>query len=134
MTDSRSSDLTNQPPAYRRSKHGPVCSWFSVWAIVGAAAAAGLVSLGPIALGPAAIAGVTMTASRVARQSTLGLFAGAGLLCLFVAYVQRHGPGTTCWHAATASGCDQHLNPLPWLIVGLILLVGALLAQTRHTA
>ena len=75
-----------------------------------------------------------MTASRVARQSTLGLLAGAGLLCLFVSYMQREGPGTTCWHAATASGCDQHLNPLPWLIVGLILLVGALLAQTRHTS
>jgi hypothetical protein len=36
-----------------------------------------------------------MTASRAARQSALGLLAGAGLVCLFVAYVQREGPGTT---------------------------------------
>ena len=93
MTDSRSSDLTNQPPGYLRRNHAPVCLWFWAWAMVGAAGAVGLASRGPIALGPAAIAGVAMTASRVARQSTLGLLAGAGLLCLFVAYVQREGPG-----------------------------------------
>jgi hypothetical protein len=48
-----------------------------------------------------------------------------------VAYVQRDGPGTTCWRTATSSGCDQHLNPIPWLVVGLVL-VAAVLAQTRH--
>jgi hypothetical protein len=107
--------------------------WFWAWATVGAAGAIGLVSLGPIALGPAMIAGAALARSRGARQSALGLFAGAGLLCLFVAYLQRQGPGTTCWHTATGGGCDQHLNPLPWLIVGLMLLVGALVGQSRHS-
>src|SRR5205807_6389321 len=101
MTDSRSSAPTNQPAGHRESRHWALCVWFWAWAIVGAAGALGFVSLGPIALGPAMIAGVMMSASRVARQSALGLFAGAGLLCLFVAYVQRQGPGTTCWHTAT---------------------------------
>ncbi len=32
----------------------------------------------------------------------------------FVAWVQRAGPGTTCWQTATASGCDQHLNLWVW--------------------
>ena len=57
---------------------------------------------------------------------------GAGFQPLFVAYVQREGPGTTCWHTATASGCDQHLNPIPWLVVGLALVIGAVLAQQRN--
>lgn len=73
-----------------------------------------------------------MSRSRTGLQSAFGLLAGAGLLSIFVAYVQRDGPGTTCWHTATASGCDQHLNPIPWLVVGLLLVLGAVLAQTRH--
>ena len=61
------------------------------------------------------------------------LLAGAGLVSLFIAYVQRQGPGATCWHTATAAGCDQHLNPIPWLVVGLLLLIGAIIAQNRHS-
>ena len=73
-----------------------------------------------------------MARSQTGSRSAFGLFAGAGLLSLFVAYVQRAGPGTTCWHTATASGCDQHLNPIPWLVVGIALVVGAVIAQTRQ--
>jgi hypothetical protein len=76
--------------------------------------------------------GLVMSRSRTAARSAPGLFAGAGLLSLFVAYVQRDGPGTTCWHTATASGCDQHLNPIPWLVVGIVLVLGAVIAQTRR--
>ena len=100
--------------------------------MVGACGALGLISLGPIALGPALLGGVAMSRSRTGSQSAFGLFAGAGLLSLFVAYVQRDGPGTTCWRTATATGCDQHLNPVPWLIAGIVLVVGAVIAQTRQ--
>jgi hypothetical protein len=88
-----------------------------------------MVSFGPIALGPALIASGALSISHAARRSTFGLLAGAGLVFLFVAYVQRQGPGTTCWHTATAAGCDQHLNPIPWLLIGLLLLVAAILSQ-----
>ena len=50
-----------------------------------------------------------------------GLLSGAGVLLLYVAWAQRAGPGTTCWHTQTASGCDQNLNPLPWLLAGIVL-------------
>jgi hypothetical protein len=53
---------------------------------------------------------------------------------LLIAYIQRQGPGTTCWHTATAGGCAQHLDPVPWLLSGLILLSGAILLQTRRGA
>jgi hypothetical protein len=107
------------------------CLCFWSWATVGALAAIGLVSLGPIALGPALIAGVALSASATGRRSRFGLVAGAGLVFLYVAYVQRQGPGTTCWHTATATGCNQHLNPIPWLLTGLVLLVAAIVLQTR---
>jgi len=108
------------------------CGWFWAWAAVGAAGAAGLVSLGPIALVPATIAAAAMARSPSSLRSLFGLLAGAGLPCLFVAYVQRDGPGTTCWHTATASGCDQHLDPIPWLVAGGLLVAAAVFGQTHH--
>jgi len=115
-----------------RRRHAIGCFWFWAWAGVGAVGALGMISLGPIALGPALVAGAAVSTSRTARRSRFGLLAGAGLLSLFVAYVQREGPGTTCWHTATAAGCDQHLNPIPWLLIGVLLLVGAIVLQSRR--
>lgn len=108
------------------------CGWFWGWAAVGAAAALGLVSLGPIAFFPAVMAGAAMARGRDSRQPLFGLLAGAGLLSLVVAYVQRDGPGTTCWHTAMATGCDQHLNPIPWLIAGVLLTLVAFIGQARR--
>lgn len=133
MTHARGSAPPNPLAAWREPGHRVRCMWFWAWAVVGGAGAVGLVSLGPLALGPAVIAAMAMARSQTARRSAAGVSAGAGLLCLFVAYVQRQGPGTTCWHTATAGGCDQHLNPLPWLILGVVLFVGGLLAQGRHS-
>lgn len=107
------------------------CAWFWAWALVGGAGALGLVSLGPMALAPALIAGVAISQSRIGSRSAFGLLVGAGFISLFVAYVQREGPGTTCWHAASASGCDQHLNPVPWLVIGIVLVVGGVIGQAR---
>lgn len=127
-------DVYSDIPEPGRHPHLVRCGWFWAWAAVGAIGAVGLLSLGPIALAPAMVAGVAMTRSRHGSRSAFGLLAGAGLLLLYVAYVQRDGPGTTCWHTAAARGCDQHLNPIPWLVVGIVLLVGAVVAQTRHAA
>jgi hypothetical protein len=119
-------------PIASGARHVARCAWFWAWVVVGAAGALGLVSLGPIALVPALVAGVAISRSRTGSRSALGLVVGAGLVSLFVAYVQRDGPGTTCWHTASASGCDQHLNPIPWLVAGIVLVVGGVTAQTRQ--
>jgi hypothetical protein len=113
-------------------RHAISCGWFWVWAIVGATGALGLVSFGLLGIAPAAIVGSAMSANRTARSSRFGRLAGAGFVCLFVAYVQRAGPGTTCWRTATAGGCDQHLNPIPWLAVGLVLVIGAFILHGRQ--
>jgi hypothetical protein len=124
----------SKPAAYSSTQpsHLARCGWFWAWAAVGGAGALGLISLAPIALIPATIAAAAMARSRNSGESLFGLLAGPGLLSLFVAYVQRDGPGTTCWHTATASGCDQHLNPIPWLVVGVLLVSGAVIGQMRQ--
>lgn len=112
--------------------------WFCVWVAVGGAAALGAVSLGPIALGPAIVVAGLMWLRQDARRSAFGVFTGLGLVFLVVAWVNRQGPGTTCRHSATASGCNEHLSPIPWLILGVVLVVlgavGQLRATRRHAA
>jgi hypothetical protein len=108
------------------------CGWFWVWALVGCATALGAVSLGVLSLAPAALAAALMVTRPAIRRSAFGLLTGAGALLLFVAWAQRAGPGTTCWQRGTASGCDQHLNPLPWLVAGLGLFVGGIAAHARR--
>src|SRR5207253_2192774 len=91
-------------------------------------------SLGLLLFIPVATAGALMASRPSIRRSAFGLLFGVGAILLYVAYVQREGPGTTCWHTATASGCDQHLNPIPWLVVGLLLLACSIIGHVTHGA
>src|SRR6516225_6125798 len=95
-----------------------------VWVLLGAAA-----DLGTI---PVAALAILVWTRPQARRSAFGLLTGAGVLLLYVTGVQRDGPGTTCWHSATGGGCDQHLNPLPWLVIGIALCVAGVVAQARR--
>jgi hypothetical protein len=103
--------------------------WFCVFAAIGAAVALGAFSLGPLAAGPAVIVAWPLLSRPKIRRSAFGLLSGAGFLLLYVAWVQRDGPGTTCWETANASGCDHHLNPLPWLVVGSLFVVAGVAAH-----
>jgi hypothetical protein len=106
---------------------------FFVCAFFGTAAAFGLLILGSLALLPI-ILGVWLAATRPSlRRSWFGVMTGVGATLLSVAYLQRRGPGTVCWHTATSSGCDQYLNPLPWLVAGAALMVLGFFAQARRT-
>ena len=80
---------TPLPPPIR---HWVACLWFWAWAIIGAIAAVGLVSLGSIALGAAMIVGAALSRNQNARRSTSGLLAGAGLVSLFIATTSERDP------------------------------------------
>jgi hypothetical protein len=112
--------------------HVADCRWFWAWALLGCVAALGVVSLGVLVLAPVAVAGSLMASRPAIRRSAFGLLSGGGVLLLYVAWAQRAGPGTTCWQTATASGCDQHLNPLPWLLGGIALFVGGIVSHARR--
>jgi hypothetical protein len=68
----------------------------------------------------------------VVLRSAFGFLTGVGLPLLWVAYVQRQGPGTTCWHTASSAGCNQHLNPVPWIIASITLVLTGVITQARH--
>jgi hypothetical protein len=109
------------------------CAWFWVWALVGVGAALGAVSLGPLFLVPTAAVAALLLSKPTIRRSAYGLVSGVGALSLFIAYVQRAGPGTTCWQRGTASGCDQHLNPIPWLVVGIACVIGGVIGHVKQS-
>lgn len=106
--------------------------WFWAWVLVGFAAAIGVLVIGVLAIPLLLLVGAAMATRPAIRSSAFGFVTGAGLLLLYVAWVQRAGPGTTCWHTATASGCDEHLNPLPWLAAGLVLTAAGFVGHARR--
>jgi hypothetical protein len=90
---------------------------------VGVGVALGISVLGIFAVPLALLLAVFLLVRRHADRSAFGILVGMGLLSLYVAYVQRKGPGTVTWHTATASGSDTYMDPRPWLIAGLLLVV-----------
>ncbi|MGZ4385121.1 MAG: hypothetical protein ACXVY3_11035 [Gaiellaceae bacterium] len=107
-------------------------TWFWAWVALGAGLTLGIVSLGPLVIVPVVVVAGLMLTRPAIRRSAYGLVSGAGVPLLYVAYVQRDGPGTTCWQRGAVSGCDQHLNPLPWLVVGIVLIVAGVVAHARQ--
>ena len=110
-------------------------AWFAVWLVVGAALAFSV--LDGVAFGfflfPFAVAAVVLLIVRHRLdRSAWGLLCGVGLLSLYVAYVERKGPGTVYWHTATASGYDTYPDPRPWFVAGLLLIVVGVTAFVWH--
>ncbi len=112
--------MTTDPPAPPQKPRSLV-PWFLAWAGVGVGFALGVSVLGVFSLPIALVMTVLLVAFHHADRSALGILVGVGLLSLYVAYVQRKGPGTVYWHTSTASGADQYLDPRPWLVAGIVL-------------
>ena len=114
--------------------------WFAVWLAVGVAlafSAVAVLSFGLFVFPFAAAAVVLLIVRHHVDRSDWGLLCGIGLLSLYVAYVQRKGPGTVHWQTATAGGADTYLDPRPWLVAGLLLVavaIGAFLWRQRRSA
>jgi hypothetical protein len=123
-----------------RTRRTTTWSWFALWLLAGAALAFSLVDLpayGLLVLPFAVASVVALTVRHRLDRSAWGLLCGIGLLSLYVAYVQRQGPGTVTWHTATASGGATYMDPRPWLVAGLLFIVlgsvGAFLWRRRRS-
>jgi hypothetical protein len=99
----------------------------AAWIAVGAGVIAGalmVLTIGPfVLLATAGLAAVLVRYVGV-RLAWPGLLAGAGLLPLYVAYLNRGGPGMVCATTPTGGSCTQEWSPWPWVGAGLCL-VGA---------
>jgi len=119
--------------ALERKSHLIGCAWFWAWAAIGAGFAFGFISfLGVLTLIPTLVLAFILW--RVHPVNWFGGVSGIGVMLLVIAYLQRQGPGTTCTHTATSISCDQHLNPLPWLVLGLLFFAAGIAGHARHSA
>ena len=110
---------------------------FGLWALAGALLALGLVTpftLGPVLLPLGLAVGAATAVWRGAGPACVGLLAGAGVIPLFLAYLNRGGPGDVCTRTATSETCTQEWSPWPFLGVGVALVVAAVvLFRTQGT-
>ena len=112
-------------------------SWpsFLAWPIIGAALS--LSVLGAMTIGifvfPFAIAGLfALRKWGGSQKSSVGLISGAGLPVLYVAYLNRQGPGMVCETYDSGGGhCMQEYSPLPFLLFGTALVVVGVLLYVR---
>ncbi|MGO9962144.1 MAG: hypothetical protein ACLPUG_01790 [Acidimicrobiales bacterium] len=97
-------------------------AWFGAWLLLGTLwmfALVAILSVGLYLL-PVAVVATVLLARRVSGRAGLpGLVSGLGAPVLYVAYLNRRGPGEVCSVFATGSSCVQEWDPWPWLIVGL---------------
>jgi hypothetical protein len=104
-------------------RHAVQLPWFCAWTAVGVGLGLGVSALGVFAVPLALLATVLLLVRHHAGRAALGVLVGIGLVSLCVAYVQPKGPGTVTWHTATASGSESYLDPRPWLVAGILLVV-----------
>lgn len=64
------------------------------------------------------------------RPGALGPLAGAGFVSLYVASCSARGPEPRAGHGSSHR-LRADLDPVPWLAAGVLLVIGALLLQSR---
>lgn len=107
---------------------------FVAWFLVGASFTMGLLSIltiGVPILVVAVIATVALSLSKRARTGVPGLVSGLAVPLLYVAFLNRSGPGQVCTTIADETSCIQQWSPWGWTAAGVVLLVagGALFSR-----
>ena len=95
--------------------------WFVAWFLVGALyalAVLGALTIGIFVLPVAVVATVLLARVPTARIGSTGLVSGAGLPLLYVAWLNRDGPGTVCTSTSSSSSCIDEWSPWPFVAVG----------------
>jgi|BarGraNGADG00212_2_1021979.scaffolds.fasta_scaffold22312_3 hypothetical protein len=102
--------------------------WFAAWAGFGCLASLAATSFF-LALAPLLAAAAIAATPPGIRRNAFGLLAGAAYIPLWVAWVNRQGPGIVRWHTATSSGWQTESDPKPWLVAGVTMIAVAVAGQ-----
>lgn len=109
------------------SRSRPAVWAFAWWAVVGAILGLGFASILTIGLvlllvgGALAVAGVLLRALR--NRSAAAVLGGLGVPALYVAWLNRGGPGRVCETTGTETSCIAAWSPWPFLVVASLLIV-----------
>jgi len=101
----------NQPPDAPATGQGLASwAWFGAWLADGASyvvAVLGALSIGLFVLVVAIALTVVLATCRGSSVGSPGVISGAGLPLLYVAYLNRGGPGNVCSTFANGASCTQ---------------------------
>jgi hypothetical protein len=111
-------------------------SWaaFGLWCLAGVGASLGVLSL--LTIGPFVLLLTFVLCGfllwRLAFGAGMaGLLAGASLPVLYVAWLNRDGPGTVCTSTATSSSCGDEWSPWPFVAVAVLMVVAGVVVFAR---
>lgn len=107
---------------------------FGWWCLAGTGFAVGVLALftvGPfLLLASYALSGVLLW--RVGfGWAMAGLLSGAAVPMLWVAWANRHGPGTSCTSTALSTRCTEEWSPWPWLVLAVALVAVSVVVFVR---
>ena len=98
---------------------------FLAWPVVGAALSFSVLALMTIGIFilPFALLGLFILLKWGGdRRSSVGLISGIGLPLLYVAFLNRDGPGTICSpYGNGGQQCMDEWSPWPWFLIGAAL-------------
>jgi hypothetical protein len=108
---------------------------FLGWCLVGAALALAILTL--LTIGPFVLLLTLMLIGFLLWRvdfgwAMAGMVSGAGLPVLYVAWLNRDGPGEVCTRTATQVTCSDRWSPWPFVVVGVLLLAGGVVAFARN--
>lgn len=107
---------------------------FAAWVVVGAGLCLGVLSM--LTIGPfVLLATFVLTGFLLWRpgfgNAMAGLVTGAAVPLLWLAWLNRGGPGPVCTRSAGRVSCTDEWAPWPFLVVGAVLVVGGVVLFTR---
>jgi hypothetical protein len=98
-------------------------AWWLVVGVLLGMGVAGLLSVGVFFLLAALVlTGVGVGFSVLRNRSAMAVPAGVGLSVLYLAWLNREGPGTVCHITGNATTCTEEWSPWPFVAVTLVLI------------
>lgn len=128
----------NPPPAPSNNVGLASWGWFGAWLVAGATwfvTVLGILSIGIFVFPVAITLTVVLATRRTSSAGLPGIISGVGLPLVYIAYLNRGGPGNVCTKSALGQSCTQEWSPWPWLAVGMALVAaGIVVFAARKTA
>ncbi|WP_421735821.1 hypothetical protein [Cellulomonas sp.] len=115
-----------------------VAPWtYGWWALVGALigiGVTGLLTLGIVLLALGLILLVIGTVAPALRnRSALGVVGGLAVAPLYLAWLNRAGPGRACTAVGPVTSCTEQSSPWPYVVVALVLATASAILVRRSS-
>ena len=117
----------------RRS--GDSLAAFAGWCVMGAGLCLGVLSM--LTIGPFVLLVTLILCGLLLSRVEFGwgmggLLTGSAAPLLYVAWLNRHGPGEVCTRTATSVSCADQWNPWPFVAVATALVVAGVVLYVRN--